>query len=81
MDDTTATLPDVVYSQMLHRISDYINRKEVKLTKDTVITRENLPKGEYRIRFVVRDVFNAPHYSDFVSLNWDGSTVSDCQVK
>ena len=81
MDDTTATLPDVVYSQMLHRISDYINRKEVKLTKDTVITRENLPKGEYRIRFVVRDVFNAPHYSDFVSLNWDGNTVSDCQVK
>ena len=77
LDGVPVNLPDVVYSKMLGRISDYINSKEVQLTKDTVIARENLPEGEYKIRFVVRDIFNAPYYSDYVSLKWDGETASE----
>ena len=81
LDGVPVNLPDVVYSKMLGRISDYIDSKEIQLTKDTAISLENLPEGEYKIRFVVRDIFNAPHYSDYVSLKWDGETASAYQVQ
>ena len=66
--------------QYLNRISDYIESKEIRIQKDMKIDRENLPAGEYRVRFITRDVFNNRHYSNYVSLKWDGKTVSDCQV-
>jgi hypothetical protein len=81
IDGSYVTLFDAVYSNMLGRISDYIESKEIKIAKDTVIDRENLPEGEYMVRFIIRDVFNNLHYSDYVSLYWNKETVSDCKIE
>ena len=74
---TTVDLYDVVYSGMLDRIADYVPCAEVQITENTDINREPLPEGEYMIRFVVRDVFNNAHYSDYVTLNWNGEAVEE----
>ena len=60
---------------MRNRISDYIKKTEIQLTKDTVIESEKLPAGRYKARFVIRDVFNNENYSDFFTVNWDGDKV------
>ena len=75
IDGTYVDLFDVVYSRMLNEIADYVSESDTQITRDSVIEREKLPKGEYLIRFVVRDVFNNAHYSDYVALNWNGETV------
>ncbi len=75
-DGADITLYDAVYSALYDRIMDYVEREELSLTKDSVIEKGALPKGQYLIRFVVRDVFNTAHYSDAILANWDGETVS-----
>ena len=81
IDGVSVTLYNVVYSSLLDKISDYIDCEQTQITKDTVIDREKLPEGEYMMRFVVRDVFNTAHYSDYVTLYWDGETVSGYQIE
>ena len=75
MDGKKIRLCDAVYSKMRNRISDYIKKTEIQLTKDTVIESEKLPAGRYKARFVIRDVFNNENYSDFFTVNWDGDKV------
>ena len=43
---------------------------------DSAIEEGILPKGDYLVRFVVRDVFNNTHYSEYIPVSWDGETLS-----
>jgi hypothetical protein len=76
VDGEDIMLYDVVYSETLDEKADYISSTETKLTKDSRIDEGMLPEGEYLVRFVVRDVFNTTHYTDFVPVTWDGETLS-----
>ena len=69
-------LYDVVYSDLVDKIADYIESVPTTISYDSVISDEKLPAGEYLVRFVVRDVFNTTHYTDFVPVTWDGETLS-----
>ena len=57
-------------------LADLIERENVVLNKDAVIERGKLPEGEYMIRFMVKDIFNTVHYSDYFNVHWDGETVT-----
>ena len=76
VDGEDIVLYDVVYSEKLDDVSDYINSAETQLTKDSAIEEGILPKGDYLVRFVVRDVFNNTHYSEYIPVSWDGETLS-----
>ena len=76
IDGLEISLYDVVYSELLKKETDYISRLKTTLTKDSVIDEEELPSGEYLVRFVVRDVFNHTDYTDFVTVNWDGESLT-----
>ena len=66
------TLYDVVYSNEMEKIVDYVDRKEITFSDEMKITPEKLPEGTYQIRFVIRDAFNAPTYSSPVEVKWNG---------
>jgi hypothetical protein len=76
VDGEDIMLYDVVYSETLDEKADYISSTETKLTKDSRIDEGMLPEGEYLVRFVIRDVFNNTYYSEYITVNWDGETVS-----
>ena len=76
VDGEDIMLYDVVYSETLDEKADYISSTETKLTKDSRIDEGMLPEGEYLVRFVIRDVFNNTYYSEYITVNWDGETIS-----
>ena len=76
VDGEDIMLYDVVYSETLDEKADYISSTETKLTKDSRIDEGMLPEGEYLVRFVIRDVFNNTYYSEYITVNWDGETLS-----
>ena len=76
VDGEDIMLYDVLYSETLNGVSDYISSAETQLTKDSRIDEGMLPEGEYLVRFVIRDVFNNTYYSEYITVNWDGETLS-----
>ncbi len=76
VDGNEVTMYNVIYSKSLDKVSDLIERENVVLNKDAVIERGKLPEGEYMIRFMVKDIFNTVHYSDYFNVHWDGETVT-----
>ena len=76
VDGEDIMLYDVLYSETLNGEADYISSTETKLTKDSRIDEGMLPEGEYLVRFVIRDVFNNTYYSEYITVNWDGETLS-----
>ncbi len=70
----------VVYGRELNKAADYIRAKEYTVTKEMRITSENLPSGDYLMRYVIEDMFGNIHYSKgFIPVKWDGKRVTYLQ--